>query len=79
MRERLVAGFKGLDNRRSYWVYLFARLQPGATIDQAKAAVDVPYAAIVNDVEAGLQDDMSPATLAASRRSESPSSPAPVA
>ena len=64
MRERLVAGFKGLDKRNNYWVYLFARLQPGATIEQAKAAVDVPYAAIVNDVEAGLQTDMSPATLA---------------
>ena len=44
MRERLVAGFKGFDNRRNYWVYLFARLQPGTTIEQAKAAVDVPYA-----------------------------------
>jgi hypothetical protein len=27
-----------------------------AAIEQAKAAVDVPYAAIVNDVEAGLQE-----------------------
>src|SRR5688572_14868264 len=43
MRERLVAGFTGLDKRNNYWVYLFARLQPGATIEQAKAAVDVPY------------------------------------
>jgi predicted permease len=63
MRERLIAGWKGLDDRRSYWAYVFARLQPGATIEQAKAAVDVPYAAIVNDVEAGLQKGMSPATL----------------
>ena len=59
MRERLVAGCKGLDDRRNYWAYLFARLQPGTTIDQAKAAVDVPYAAIINDVEAGLQKGMS--------------------
>jgi predicted permease len=64
MRERLVAGFKGLDDRRNYWIYLFARLQPDTTIEQAKAAVDVPYAAIVNDVEAGLQKGMSAATLA---------------
>ena len=68
MRERLVAGFKGLDDRRSYWVYVFARLQPGTTIAQAKAAVDVPYAAIVNDVEAGLQKGMSEATLARFRQ-----------
>jgi predicted permease len=64
MRERLIAGWKGLDDRRSYWAYVFARLQPGVTIEQAKAAVDVPYAAIVNDLEAGLQKGMSPATLA---------------
>jgi predicted permease len=63
MRERLIAGWQGLDNRRNYWAYVFGRLQPGATIEQAKAAVDVPYAAIVNDVEAGLQKGMSPATL----------------
>ncbi len=64
MRERLIAGWKGLEDRRNYWAYVFARLQPGVTIDQAKAAVDVRYAAIVNDVEAGLQKGMSPATLA---------------
>jgi predicted permease len=63
MRERLVAGWKGLDDRRNYWAYVFARLQPGVTIEQAKAAVDVPYKAIVNDLEAGLQKGMSPATL----------------
>jgi predicted permease len=63
MRERLVANWKGLDNRRSYWVYVFGRLKPGTTIAQAKAALDVPYAAIVNDVEAPLQKGMSDATL----------------
>ena len=64
MRERIGAGWKGFDNRRSYWVYAFARLQPGATIEQAAAAVNVPYRAILNDVEAGLQKGMSAATLA---------------
>jgi predicted permease len=64
MRERLIAGWKGLEDRRNYWAYVFARLQPGVTIDQAKAAADVRYAAIVNDIEAGLQKGMSPATLA---------------
>ena len=29
-------GFKGFDNRRSYWAYLFARLKPGVSIEQAR-------------------------------------------
>jgi predicted permease len=64
MRERLSGGWKGFENRRSYWAYLFARLAPGTTIEQATAAVNVPYRAIINDVEAPLQEGMSQATLA---------------
>ena len=62
MRGRLT-NFKGFEDRRSYWAYVFGRLQPGTTIDQAKAAVDIPYAALINDLEAGLQKGMSAATL----------------
>src|SRR5262245_4336099 len=56
--------FKGYDNRRSYWVYLFARLKPGVSIEQARAALATPYRQIVNDVEAPLQTGMSPQTMA---------------
>ena len=63
MREQRVPSFKGLDNRRSYWAYLFGRLKPGVTIDQARAALNVPYHAILNDVEAPDQKGMSAATL----------------
>jgi predicted permease len=63
MRERLGAGWKGLDNRRSYWVYAFARLKPGVTLEDAAAAVNVPYTALINDVEAGLQKGMSAQTM----------------
>jgi len=56
--------FKGFDNRRSYWAYLFARLKPGASIEQAQAALTTPYRQILNDVEAPLQTGMSPQTLA---------------
>jgi predicted permease len=56
--------FKGFDNRRSYWAYVFARLKPGVTIDQARVALATPYHNIVNDVEAPLQKGMSPQTLA---------------
>jgi len=52
------------ENRRSYWAYLFARLKPGVTIEQARAAINVPYKAIINDVEAPLQAGMSEQTMA---------------
>jgi len=64
MREAMSPGWKGFDNRRSYSFYLFARLKPGVTIDQAKAALGPQYHAIVNDVEAPLQKGMSEQTLA---------------
>jgi predicted permease len=63
MRELMVPGWKGLDNRRSYWAYLFARLQPGVSIEQARTAINVPYRAILNDVEAPLQKGMSDQTM----------------
>jgi predicted permease len=51
-------------NRRSYWAYLFARLKPGTTIEQARTGINVPYRGFVNDVEAPLQDGMSEQTMA---------------
>jgi predicted permease len=56
--------FKGFDNRRSYWAYLFARLKPGVSIEQAAAAVATPYRTMLNDVEAPLQKGMSEQTMA---------------
>jgi predicted permease len=55
---------RSFDNRRAYWMYLFARLKPSVTIDQAGAALNAQYHAIVNDVEAPLQKGMSDQTLA---------------
>jgi predicted permease len=63
MREVLTPGWKGFDNRRSYWAYVFGRLKPGRSIEQALAALNVPYRAIVNDVEAPLQIGMSDQTM----------------
>ena len=51
-------------NRRSYWVYLFARLKPGVSIDQARAGINASYHAIVNDVEVPLHQGMSDQTMA---------------
>ena len=55
---------KAFDNRRNYWAYLFARLKPGLSIEQARTAMATPYHTIVNDVEAPLQNGMSPQTMA---------------
>ncbi len=52
------------EDRRNYWLYLFARLKPRASIDQARAAVTPLYRSILTDVEAPLQTDMSDETLA---------------
>jgi predicted permease len=45
-------------------VYLFARLKPGITIDQARAALAPLYSGIVNQVEVPLQQGMSDQTMA---------------
>jgi putative ABC transport system permease protein len=63
MRSLMQPGFKGLEDRKSYWAYLFARLKPGVSIDQARTAINIPYHAIINDVEAPLQQ-MSEQTMA---------------
>ncbi len=56
-------GRSTFEDRRSYWTYLFARLKPGVSIEQARTAINVPYHAIVNDVEASLQKGMSDQTM----------------
>ncbi len=64
MRAVMQPGFSGFENRRSYWVYVFARLKPGVSADQAQVAINGPYRAIINDVEAPLQKGMSEQTMA---------------
>ena len=52
-----------LEDRRSYWVYLFARLKPGVTLEQARAEINVLYRSILAEVEAPLQTRMSDETM----------------
>jgi predicted permease len=52
------------ENRRGYWIYLFARLKPGVGLEQARAALDPRYRAIINDLEAPLQQGMTDQMLA---------------
>jgi predicted permease len=63
MRGLMEPGFNGFQNRRQYWAYLFGRLKPGVSIEQATVAINGPYHAIVNDVEAPLQKGMSEQTM----------------
>ena len=63
MRGTMQPGFTGFENRRSYWAYLFARLTPGVSIEQATTATNGPYHAIVTDLEAPLQRGMSEPTM----------------
>jgi predicted permease len=65
MRWRLApTSTPAADNRRGYWLYLFARLKPGVSMEQARAALDPPFRAIIRDVEAPLQQGLSPQMLA---------------
>jgi predicted permease len=64
MRGLMAPGWRGFENRRSYWAYVFGRLKPGTTIEQAKLGLNAIYKPIVNDVEAPLQTGMSEQTLA---------------
>jgi predicted permease len=70
MRGLMSPGWKGFDNRRSYWAYLFARLKPGVSIEQARAAMNGIYRPIINDVEAPLQRGMSEQTMGRFRAKE---------
>jgi predicted permease len=63
MRTMMTPGFTGFENRRTYWAYLFARLKPGVSREQATVAINGPYSAIINDVEVPLQKGMSEQTM----------------
>ena len=64
MRGAMEPGFRGFDNRQAYWIYLFARVKPGISIDEARTAINAPYRQIINEVEAPLQRGMSDQTMA---------------
>jgi putative ABC transport system permease protein len=50
------------EDRRSHWVYLFARLAPGIRLEQATAGINALYGGILNEVEAPAISNM-PADL----------------
>jgi predicted permease len=70
MRTALSPGFSGYDRRTNYWIYLFARLKPGVSIADARRGINAIYKPIINDVEAKLQQGISPKTLERFRAKE---------
>lgn len=64
LRGVLDGPFTGFEERRTYWIYAFARLKPGMTIETASTRLNSRYRAIINEIEAPLQKGMSEATLA---------------
>ncbi|MGQ0639800.1 MAG: ABC transporter permease [Gemmatimonadaceae bacterium] len=64
MRSVVTTRSGRMDNRANYWAYLFARLKPNVTLEQARSGINLVYGPIVNDVEAPLQRGMSEQTMA---------------
>jgi len=64
MRAVMNTGWTGFEDRTSYWIYLFGRLKPGATIEQGSASINTVYSHLINDVEVPLQKGMSAKTMA---------------
>jgi putative ABC transport system permease protein len=56
LRGLMEPPFSGFDDRTNYWAYLFARIEPGVTIDKARAGINVPYRALLAGVELPLQE-----------------------
>jgi predicted permease len=53
-----------IEDRRTYWIYAFGRLAPGATIPEVRNGINRAYAPIISDVEAPLQTGMRDSVLA---------------
>ncbi len=66
--QAVIDGFDRLPNRRNYWIYLFGRLKPDATLATAATSINAIYSPIINDIEAPLQQGMSEKTMASFRK-----------
>jgi putative ABC transport system permease protein len=49
-------------DRQSYWLYLFARLRPGVTLQQADTDLNGVYRNLLRELEVPLQGSLDPAT-----------------
>ena len=60
MREQVVPRSKGLNDRRAFWAYLFARLKSGVSEDQAQTIFNGQFRSIHTTVDLPLYQGMSP-------------------
>ena len=65
MRTQMNPWFDAWDNRRNYWIYSFARLRDGVTVEQATSEINAIYTPIIDEVEAPLQESMTEQRMAA--------------
>ncbi len=56
MKAVMEPAWEGFENRLDHFLYVFARLTPGMSMEAASAAINVPFASIIGDVELPLQD-----------------------
>jgi putative ABC transport system permease protein len=56
--------------RSRYWLSILARLKPGVSLARARAQINLPYHALINDVEAKLPLGLSPQALVQFRARE---------
>jgi predicted permease len=63
MRTQMNPWFDEFDERRNYWIYAFARLKPGMSVEQATSSINTIYTPIIEEVEVPLQTSMTEATL----------------
>ncbi len=68
--EPAFASMAGFDDRRTYYAYLFGRLKPGASVEQASADLNRIYHNIITEVETPLQTGMSDDAMARFRAKE---------
>ncbi|NNF26057.1 MAG: ABC transporter permease [Gemmatimonadetes bacterium] len=63
MRSQTTPGWDRFDDRRAHWIYVFARLRDGGTLEQATSSLNGLYTSIIQEVEAPLQEGLSEQTM----------------
>jgi putative ABC transport system permease protein len=73
-KPQMTPNWNGTDRWNDYWIYMFARLKPGVSSQQAAAALNGPYASLVEEQAktARFRDDARRQRFLASRLSLQP-------
>ena len=63
MTHLMIPSWDRYERRTAYFFYLFGRLRPEGSIEQALAEANALYGSIINEVEVPLQQSMTPQTM----------------